>query len=141
LKRTSAQRSNDSTSSTRLKLEEEVQADLRLKIAREGKTVVFRNNSGAAEDKTGRIIRYGLANDSARINKEIKSHDLIGWTSIVITPEMVGQKVAVFTSIECKRQGWKPDPNDEREKAQRKWGDAVSAAGGIVRFISDADQW
>lgn len=141
MKRTSAQRSNDSTSSTRLKLEEEVQADLRLKIAREGKTVVFRNNSGAAEDKTGRIIRYGLANDSARINKEIKSHDLIGWTSIVITPEMVGQKVAVFTSIECKRQGWKPDPNDEREKAQRKWGDAVSAAGGIVRFISDADQW
>lgn len=141
MKRASVQKSNDSTSSTRLKLEEEVQADLRLKIAREGKTVVFRNNSGAAEDKTGRIIRYGLANDSARINKEIKSHDLIGWTSIVITPEMVGQKVAVFTSIECKRQGWKPDPNDEREKAQRKWGDAVSAAGGISRFISDADQW
>lgn len=124
-----------------LKLEDEVQSELRLKIAREGRTTVFRNNSGATQDKTGRVIRYGLANDSARVNEVLKSHDLIGWTRTVITPDMVGKTVAVFTSIECKREGWKSDPKDKRETAQRTWADAVNGNGGIARFISDADQW
>ncbi len=126
---------------TPLKLEDQVQSELRLKIAREGRTVVFRNNSGAAQDKTGRVIRYGLANDSARVSEHIKSHDLIGWTRVTITPDMVGKTVAVFTSIECKREGWKPSENDKRETAQRNWATAVNDAGGIARFISDADQW
>lgn len=124
-----------------MKLEEVVQAELRLKIAREGKTHVFRNNSGAMKDATGRVVRYGLANDSSRVNEEIKSHDLIGWTEVVITPDMVGKTVAVFTSIECKKEGWIPNLNDKRENAQRKWGEAIIKAGGIARFISDADQW
>ncbi len=126
---------------TPLKLEDQVQSELRLKIAREGKTTVFRNNSGAAQDKTGRVIRYGLANDSARVSEHIKSHDLIGWTRVTITPDMVGKTVAVFTSIECKREGWKPSENDKRETAQRNWATAVTEAGGIARFISDAEQW
>ena len=125
----------------RSKLEDEVQAELRLRIAREGKTTVFRNNSGACEDKTGRVIRYGLANDSVRVNEHIKSHDLIGWTKVIITPEMVGKTVAVFTSIECKRESWTPSESDKRYVAQRRWADAVNEAGGIARFISDADQW
>ena len=124
-----------------LKLEDQVQSELRLKIAHEGRTVVFRNNSGAMQDKTGRVVRYGLANDSARVNELIKSHDLIGWTRVVITPDMVGKTVAVFTSIECKREGWKPSENDKRETAQRNWATAVTEAGGIARFISDAEQW
>lgn len=38
-------------------------------------------------------IRYGL---------EKGAGDLIGWTEKVITEEMVGQKIAIFTSIEDK---------------------------------------
>jgi hypothetical protein len=124
-----------------LKSEDEVQSELRLRIAHEGRTILFRNNSGAITDKTGRVVRYGLANDSARVNEVLKSGDLIGWTKVVITPEMVGQTVAIFTSIECKREGWEPDPKDKREEAQRNWAKAVSNAGGIARFISDADSW
>lgn len=30
------------------------------------------------------------------------SSDLIGWQSVVITPEMVGKTVAVFLAVECK---------------------------------------
>lgn len=137
-------KSNDSTSSkqsTPLKFEDQVKSELRLKIAQEGRTTVFRNNCGAVQDKTGRVIRYGLANDSARINEVLKSHDLIGWTRVTITPEMVGQTVAVFTSIECKREGWIPNPNDKLEQAQRNWANAVTQAGGIARFISDAEEW
>jgi len=141
LKRPSVKKSKDSTLLKPLKLEDEVQAELRLRIAQEGRTTVFRNNSGAMKDETGRVVRYGLANDSARINEKIKSHDLIGWTRVVITPEMVGQTVAVFTSIECKREGWKPNPTDKREQAQRTWAEAVTLAGGIARFISDPGQW
>lgn len=122
-------------------MEDEVQSELRLRIAREGRTTLFRNNSGAMKDQTGRVVRYGLANDSARINEVLKSGDLIGWTKVVITPEMVGQTVAVFTSIECKREGWEPDPKDKREEAQRKWAKAVNDAGGIARFVSDAADW
>ena len=125
----------------KLKLEDQVQSELRLKIAKEGRTVVFRNNCGAMADATGRVVRYGLANDSARVNELIKSHDLIGWTRTVITPDMVGKTVAVFTSIECKREGWTPNLNDKREHAQRMWAKAVTESGGIARFISDAEQW
>jgi len=123
------------------KLEDQVQSELRLRIAQGGRTKVFRNNSGAFKDATGRLVRYGLGNESVRANKVFKTHDLIGWTSVTITPEMVGQTVAIFTSVECKREGWVPNLNDERETAQRNWGDAVTQAGGIARFISDAEQW
>lgn len=30
------------------------------------------------------------------------SSDLIGWTQVKITPDMVGQTLAVFTAVECK---------------------------------------
>ena len=57
----------------------------------------FRNNVGQAwaGEKRDKPVRYGLEKGSA---------DLIGYTSVVITPEMVGQKVAIFTSIEDKSE-------------------------------------
>lgn len=39
-------------------------------------------------------IKYGLCNGSS---------DLIGWTPITITPDMIGKKIAVFTAIEVKK--------------------------------------
>ena len=68
----------------------------------------FRNNVGQAyaggkELKKGndfivvnpQRIKYGLGNGSG---------DLIGYSKVKITPEMVGQEVAIFTSIEDKSE-------------------------------------
>lgn len=53
--------------------------------------------------------------------------DLPGLTEVVITPEMVGCKVAVFTSIETKRtQGGKTSDD------QKNWMSFVQRAGGIA---------
>lgn len=53
--------------------------------------------------------------------------DLPGWTEVVITPEMVGCLVAVFTSIEVKRGDGGRTTAD-----QVNWRDAVLRAGGIA---------
>jgi hypothetical protein len=61
--------------------------------------------------------------------------DLIGWTTRTITPDMVGQQVAVFTSIEVKSASGRLRPE------QRQWLEAVQAAGGIAgvaRSVEDA---
>lgn len=113
---------------------------MRLAYSRKGNVKLFRNNSGAFRDATGRVVRYGLANESKAFNAMVKSGDLIGWETVTITPDMVGQKIARFLSVECKREGWVPNPNDEREDAQRRWAKAVNEAGGEARFISDDSQ-
>lgn len=96
---------------------------------------LMRNNSGAFSDKDGRQIRFGLGNISKQHSERIKSSDLIGFTSLTITPEMVGQKVAVFTAIECKESEWKPSTSP-RERAQSAFIEWVKKNGGIAGFAS-----
>ena len=55
----------------------------------------------------------------------VGSHDLIGWKSVIITPDMIGEKVAVFLSVEVKTK------TGTVTKEQRQFGDAVNSAGGI----------
>lgn len=54
------------------------------------------------------------------------SSDLIGWHTITITPEMVGRRVAVFTSMEVKT------PTGDVSDAQENFVDRVCEAGGIA---------
>ena len=79
-----------------------VQQQARLKLARIG-SQMWRNNVGACVDDAGRLVRYGLANESSQMNRCIKSSDLIGITPVVVTPDMVGKTIGVFTALECKR--------------------------------------
>lgn len=109
-----------------------------LKLAAEGGRYRFRNNSGAFKDTTGRVVRYGLANDSKTVNENFKSGDLIGWDEVVITPDMVGTIVAIFASDEIKREDWKED-NSMRTKAQKRWCDFINAHGGRARILSSAE--
>lgn len=97
---------------------------------------LMRNNVGALEDSTGRIVRYGLANDSARVNKFFKSSDYIGITPVVVTPDMVGKTVAVFTAVEMKKEGWVFNPNDTHQEGQKNFIDHVLQAGGIAGFAA-----
>lgn len=55
------------------------------------------------------------------------SSDMIGWESVLITPDMVGKKVAVFQSIEIKTE------NDHLSKFQKIWNKIVEKEGGIVQ--------
>ncbi len=115
--------------------EARVQSLVRLAAPSKGMQL-FRNNVGALIDDRGVPVRYGLANDSKALNRNLKSSDLIGWRSIIIEPGHVGQKVAQFVSLECKEASWKPRANDEHEQAQARWLTLVLAAGGYGRFVT-----
>ena len=99
---------------------------------------VFRNNVGVgfigtviAEDNgkiildNARRIRFGLHEGSA---------DLIGWKSVKITPDMVGQKIAVFISAEIK------GPHGRMSEEQNNWMAQVLFAGGHAYEIRDIRQ-
>ena len=71
-------------------------------------------------------VTFGLAKGSS---------DLIGYRTVTVTPEMVGQRIAVFTSLEVKTATGRVSAE------QRQWLEVVAAAGGIagvVRSVEDA---
>lgn len=96
---------------------------------------LWRNNVGVLTDERGVPVRYGLANDTKALNQRLKSADLIGWRRLVVSPAMVGQTVAQFVSLECKREGWKYS-GDDREQAQQRWALLVAADGGYSKFVT-----
>ncbi len=111
---------------------------IRLAVGRVPGLKLFRNNCGQAwmgkivsrtQDmiviKDPRPVQFGLHPGSS---------DLIGWKSVTITPEMVGQRVAVFVSLECKTETGAVRPD------QANWIDQVKAAGGLAGIVrSEAD--
>jgi len=102
---------------------------------------LMRNNSGAFKDETGRVVFFGLGNTSKKRNDEIKSSDLIGITSVVITPDMVGKTIGVFTAIEVKKEDWNPTKTlDKREIAQKRFIDWVISMGGLAGFANNIDK-
>ena len=105
-----------------------VQADIRLAASQRGDLVLWRNNSGALTDDTGRLIRFGLGNDSAAANKRMKSADLIG----------IHRPSGRFVSIEVKRPGWKHSEASERDRAQAAWATTVAAMGGVALRVTSA---
>lgn len=115
-----------------------VQSRVRLLAAEMGLNL-YRNNVGACTDETGRLVRYGLANESAEMNRHIKSSDLIGFTPVVVTPEMVGRVVAIFTAVECKASNWHMKPGDERAIAQERFHAIVQKHGGFAGFATHPD--
>ena len=123
------------------KLESKVQDKTRA-LASQFDILLMRNNVGAFQDDRGNFIRYGLMNDSKRLNEEIKSSDLIGITPVTITADMVGKTFGVFTAIESKREGWRRSPTDKREAAQAKFHEIVRKLGGFAGFAAaPSDLW
>lgn len=96
---------------------------------------LWRNNVGAMQDASGRHVRYGLANDSERVNARIKSADLIGIRPLTVTPGMVGHTVGQFVSREVKAHGWHYAATP-REIAQLRWAELVVSLGGDACFAT-----
>jgi len=112
-----------------------VQSEIRLAAPGAGFRL-WRNNVGVLPNPdTGHPVRFGLANDSAPLNKRLKSSDLIGWRKRVITPELVGATIAQFATIECKAETWRWS-GSEREQAQQAWLSLVVSEGGVGFFAN-----
>lgn len=121
--------------------EASVQAHLRA-LAHVCGAFLGRNNSGAYNPKKPPSpgTRWGWCNDSAQLNAAFKTPDLIGYTTIEITPEMVGRKIAVFTGVEVKSPDWKLRPGDKRAQAQNACLTKIKADGGIAFFATEPSQ-
>lgn len=97
---------------------------------------IFRNNTG-----TGWVGKQGRSNpgtvlliDPRPLNAGLckGSSDLIGFTSVIVTPEMVGKPVAIFTAIEVKG-------NAKVTPEQQNFIDTVKNAGGLAGVARNED--
>lgn len=78
------------------------------------------NGSGHVLIENARPLHAGLTEGSS---------DLIGWTEVIVTPDMVGKKVAIFTSLEIKTESGRVTP------AQVNFVEQVAKAGGIAGIV------
>lgn len=88
-------------------------------------TVIDRPSPGLVLVR-GHPAVFGLGTGSA---------DLVGWQTVVVTPEMVGKTVAIFSGWEIK------DVKGKAREAQSNWIDLVNRSGGqavIVRSPEEA---
>jgi len=106
-------------------VETKIQQEIRLGLGTREDVRLFRNQVGQLPDpRTGRPVQFGLAKGSA---------DLVGWKTVEVTPDMVGQKVAVFASLEIKTD------TGRLSKHQQTWLDVVRRAGGIAGIARSVD--
>jgi hypothetical protein len=114
--------------------ESAIQSLVRLEASRLGARL-FRNNVGLTHNENGGVIRFGLANDSERLNKRVKSSDLIGIQPVLIGPHHIGQVFGVFLAREVKRPGW-CYTGTARERAQLCWLELINSMGGDACFAT-----
>ena len=96
----------------------------------------WRNNRGAVKTAAGGYMRFGIPEPPSgrrELPEDLKGGDRIGWKTVLVTPEMVGQLVAVFCSIEIK------GPGDKLKPGQKLWHNAVIEACGISEVWSADD--
>lgn len=109
-----------------------------LKAASAAGARLFRQNTGVGwvgrmvSNKGGTVMLAGARPLHAGLCKG--SSDVIGWTPVVITPDMVGKTVAVFTALELKTPG--VATTDE----QRRFVEAVRAGGGFAQVVRSVDE-
>lgn len=110
----------------------------RFRIAEQG-GMAWRNNVGATPSKCPHcneeldVVRYGLMNDSTKLNRKIKSGDLVLAIPRLITPAHVGTVIAQFGMVETKRPGWVYSGSD-REVAQAAALTLINSLGGFATF-------
>lgn len=88
--------------------------------------MLFRNNVGGYKTDAGHYVHFGVGGKGGS--------DLIGVTSVTVTPDMVGRKMGVMTAIEVKSASGRATEQQEKFiSAMRKTG----AIAGVARSPSD----
>jgi hypothetical protein len=120
--------------------ESQIQNRILLECGR-GDTRLFRQNVG--QGWVGRLVRRQAGTVELAAARPLHaglcdgSSDLIGWRTVEVTPDMVGQRLAVFAAIEVKSATGRPTPEQTAFLA------AVRDAGGVAcvaRSVEDAQR-
>ena len=103
----------------------------------------FRNNRGIVQavyknKETGktskRFIRYGIPEPPGGGKPDtLKGGDRIGYHITMVTPDMVGKQIAIFTSIEIK------GPGDILDPGQIRWHNNIICHGGISEIWTESE--
>lgn len=113
----------------------DIQADILLDLGR-GDSRLFRNH--VAKGWTGEFVRteggFTILRNARRgtFGLCVGSSDTIGLKRVLITPEMIGRSLGVFTAIEVKD---KDRPREEQIKFVRM----IQAFGGFAGFAHSVD--
>ena len=96
--------------------ETKIQNKIMMEMSKKG-YLVWRNHVGLFKTMDGRTVNIGIKG----------SADLMAVKPTVITPDMVGQTVAVFVAVEVKTA------TGRQSEPQKKWQNAVEKLG--VKYI------
>ena len=98
----------------------------RIRELARGDLRLFRNDVGFGTNARGLPVRYGLHPGSP---------DLIGWKRVTVTPDMIGQTIAVAVGLEVKTE------SGRLRSDQRVFLDHMQdfgALAGVARSIEEA---
>jgi len=104
--------------------EQNILQRVRLKASELG-AILWRNNCGAYKSESGHYIKYGVASPGGS--------DLLGMIPMVVTQDMVGKMIAIFTAFEIKKEGGRITPE------QQLFINIVEKNGGIAAIIRSAE--
>lgn len=110
-------------------LERDVSAAVREMAALVPGLTLWRNQRGQVELPEGGRISYGVGPNGAS--------DLIGYRTVTVTPEMVGQPVALFCAVEVKRPGGVLRADQARFIGEIQ---AVGGIAGVARCAEDVQR-
>lgn len=94
------------------------------KISEDGRLSFRNRDTYFVELYDARCIKVGLCEDSS---------DLIGWRTLIITPEMVGKRIAQFCTLEAKTI------NVRLTQGQRNFLYQVTKAGGYAAVVRERE--
>jgi len=110
-----------------------------------GAARLFRCNTGTgwvgeivnrwSQRENGEIVRYITIKNPRPLRAGLTKggSDTLGWRSVVITPEMVGMKIAQIVTLEVKDAG-------QLTPEQRQFLAVVQAAGGLAGVVRSPEQ-
>lgn len=104
--------------------ENQIQREIKDGLNKLDGVTIYRNNVGVVKSG-GRWIRFGLCKGSS---------DLIGYAEVEITPDMVGETVAVFTALEVKK------PGGEVSDDQMRFISDVQESRGIGAIVTSLEE-
>lgn len=125
------------------------QQQVRFKAGELGAGVLWRNNVGSTPAQSSHQcpacrheyvenhtpLRYGIANDSAQMNKMFASSDLIGIRQYTVQPQDVGRVLGLFWAVEVKAPRVKIDlEKSAHQKRQAAFGALVESFNGVFQF-------